>query len=269
MRLKLTLQALHKPALLPFNYQYPLSSAIYKIIQRADEGFAAFLHNRGYGEGNKQFKLFTFSDINTTFLKNGDRMILQNGGAELVVCFYMPKAAEEFIKGLFMHQLLEIADHASKTIFEVKQVESLADDIDRGKSSVLLHPLSPIVTGRKNTRGYYDYRSPDDADFIDCLLHNWLEKYASTHTVSDNEMTLLKAQISVEVKRFSNPPQSRLITIKGGSNAETKVRGFTKFRLQTTAPKAMLELAMGTGLGLYNSQGMGCVGVIQIQSLRC
>jgi CRISPR/Cas system endoribonuclease Cas6 (RAMP superfamily) len=34
MRFKLALLAHQKPALLPFNYQYPLSSAIYKIIQK-------------------------------------------------------------------------------------------------------------------------------------------------------------------------------------------------------------------------------------------
>src|SRR4051794_13075965 len=115
MRLKLTLQTLHHPAFLPFNYQYPLSSAIYKIIRSADKEFATFLHNKGYGEGYKSFKLFTFSDIKTSFIKNGDRMQLQNDHAELLVCFYIPQAAENFIKGLFLNQRLEIADHKSKT----------------------------------------------------------------------------------------------------------------------------------------------------------
>ena len=39
---------------LPVNYQYPLSAVIYQILQRADSGYAAFLHNSGYkkeGEG--------------------------------------------------------------------------------------------------------------------------------------------------------------------------------------------------------------------------
>ncbi|MBD0280088.1 MAG: CRISPR-associated endoribonuclease Cas6, partial [Flavisolibacter sp.] len=65
MRLKLTLHTNEKGALLPFNYQYPLSAAIYKIIQTADHEFAAFLHDQGYGEGHKSFKLFTFSDLRT------------------------------------------------------------------------------------------------------------------------------------------------------------------------------------------------------------
>jgi CRISPR-associated endoribonuclease Cas6 len=86
MRFKLNLQS-KKQAALPFNYQYPLSAAIYKIIQSADAEFAAFLHNTGYGEGYKSFKLFTFSDIKTPFIKNGDRMQLQTGEAELIIAF--------------------------------------------------------------------------------------------------------------------------------------------------------------------------------------
>jgi CRISPR-associated endoribonuclease Cas6 len=73
---------------LPFNYQYPLSAAIYKIIQRADEAYAAFLHNEGYQRQGKSFKLFTFSSIQTPFVPKGDRMILQTTVASRNVYFY-------------------------------------------------------------------------------------------------------------------------------------------------------------------------------------
>src|SRR4051812_35490161 len=117
MRFKLALFTEQRNALLPFNYQYPLSAAIYKIIQRADSAFAQFLHDYGYTTGSKHFKLFTFSDIQTPFEKRGNRMLLKTGSAELVVSFYMPQAAESFIKGLFMHQHLEVADTRSKVSF--------------------------------------------------------------------------------------------------------------------------------------------------------
>jgi CRISPR-associated endoribonuclease Cas6 len=68
--------------------------------------------------------------------------------------------------------------------------------------------------------------------------------------------------VSINVRLFSHPPQSRLITIKGGTEAETKIKGYTKFRLEVTAPDEMIELALGAGLGLYNAQGMGCVEVV-------
>jgi CRISPR-associated endoribonuclease Cas6 len=171
MRFRLCLQATPQ-SLLPFNYQYPLSAAIYKIIDRADKAFAAFLHNQGYGAGHKKFKLFTFSDIRTPFVRKDDRMQLLNGEAELIICFYLPLAAENFIRGLFMHQHLEIADRRSKTVFHVTQVESLPEGLN-GQTTLLLQPLSPVVAGWKNDRGHYVYRSPADEDFAGCLYHNW------------------------------------------------------------------------------------------------
>ena len=172
MRFRLTLHT-KQYSLIPFNYQYPLSAAIYKIIQSADAQFAEFLHNTGYGQRHKNFKLFTFSDIKTPFVKNGDRMRLQTGEGELIVCFYIPQAAENFIKGLFLDQKLEIADQKSKTTFIISQVESLPVTYNPAVEKQVLQPLSPLILGKKNSRGHYDYRSPEDEDFKDCLLHNW------------------------------------------------------------------------------------------------
>lgn len=258
MRLRLTLLA-DNGALLPFNYQYPLSAAVYKIIQRADRDFAAFLHNRGYGEGQKSFKLFTFSDIRTPFLRRGDRMQLTTGEAELTVCFYLPVAAEHFIRGLFMHQQLEIADRTSRTVLTVAGVESLPSSIS-GNGPTVLQPLSPLVVGRKNERGHYDYRSPEDADFGECLYYNWMEKCAAVGlpVATGNE----EPEVSIDILFYNHPPQQRLITIKGGTEAETRIRGYTKFRLEVRAPQEMLEMALGAGLGLHNAQGMGCVEIL-------
>jgi hypothetical protein len=46
-------------------------------------------------------------------------MLLQSNFAELIACFYMPPAAENFIKGLFLNQQLQIADRKSKTTFQI------------------------------------------------------------------------------------------------------------------------------------------------------
>lgn len=269
MRFNLSLIRNSPSSVITLNYQYPLSAAIYKIIQKADAGFSYFLHEKGYGEGHKSFKLFTFSDIDTPFKIMGDRMQMISDSAHFTICFYMPQAAENFIKGLFMHQQLEIADKKSKATFVVQQIESLSSAITTGNEtftnhtpSVMVQPLSPIVTGRKNDKGYYDYRSPLDADYTDCLLHNWIEKYKSINHVDEKDLQQIKEQTKIKLQLFSQPPKQRLITIKQGTAEETRVRGYTKFRLQLMASNEMLQLALGAGLGLYNSQGMGCVGMV-------
>ena len=50
MRFKLTLLAKQNSnTIIPINYQYPTSAAIYKIIKKADAEFSSFLHDEGYG----------------------------------------------------------------------------------------------------------------------------------------------------------------------------------------------------------------------------
>ncbi|WP_154858646.1 hypothetical protein [Cyclobacterium xiamenense] len=62
MRLLITLQK-EAGSLLPINYQYELSSLIYKTIDRADSHFSDFLHQQGYLAFGRSFRLFTFSRI--------------------------------------------------------------------------------------------------------------------------------------------------------------------------------------------------------------
>lgn len=264
MRFKLTLSCNKFPALLPVNYQYPLSSAIYHIIQNADAGFAAFLHDTGYGQGFKSFKLFTFSDMITPFKMQGDRMQLLSNEAHLQICFYLPHAAANFIKGLFMNQQIEIGDKKSSVRFHVLQIEAVAEELKFNENKkIVLQPISPLVAGIKNEKGNYNYLDPHDSQFVASLIHNWLQKYKAIYDAGDGMLEMLKNEIELNILFFSRPPQSRLITIKAGTTKETKIRGFKKFRLEVAASKELLEIALGAGMGLYNAQGMGCMEVVQ------
>jgi CRISPR-associated endoribonuclease Cas6 len=259
MRLQLSLTTNQPYAVIPANYQYPLSAAIYKIIERADSSYSAFLHNTGYALKGKRFKLFTFSDLHTPFQMRGDRMVLQDNQASVTVCFHVPFAAENFVKGLFMHQQLDIADYKSRVQFNVQQVEMLPVNTTVNNAPVLLQPLSPVVVGRKNDRGNYDYLAPADADYIHWLLYNWKEKYTTVYNQNAEEIF---KHVTVKIIN-ADKARSRLITIKAGTAEETRIRGFMGFRLAMNAPKDVLELALNAGLGLYNAMGCGCVGKVK------
>ncbi len=262
MRLLLTLTTSENNPVLPINYQYPLSAVIYKIIQRADERYAEFLHNQGYGTEHKQFKLFTFSDLTIPFKIQQDRLWLTGREAKLVICFHIPEAMENFVKGLFAHQQLEIADIKSRVQFTVSQVEMLpvlnGIHSSNEEVAVQLQPLSPVVAGIKNAKGHYDYLSPREPAFKEAILYNWKEKYATVYgqTAADNVFGKLQMDVTQAHKT-----RSRLITIKANTEQQTRIRGFTHFKLNVQATKLALELAMNAGMGLHNAQGMGCVGV--------
>lgn len=262
MKFNLTLETPYPNQELTLNYQYPLSAAIYKILQQASPEFSEFLHNTGYGEGYHQFKFFTFSDIATPFSISGDCMKMKSTIADLQVSFFIPEAAEHFIYGIFMNQQLVIGDKQKKIHFTISQIEKLPDSIIDKKdiTEITVEPLSPIVTGLKNDRGYYDYFSPNEEEFIPCLIHNWLQKYKAATTCSEEELEKIKTQTAITISFRSKPPKQRLLTIKADTPEQTKIRGYKNFYLHLHSTSAMLKLALDAGMGLYNSLGCGCVG---------
>lgn len=243
---------------LPVNYQYPLSAAIYRIISKGDQEYASFLHESGYGKG---FKLFTFSQLNVPFQIEGDRLRLTGNEAALQVAFHLPQAMESFIKGLFQSEEIVIADKKSKVTFSVKSVESLPNSLQQYKEneiiSIAVKPLSPIVAGIHNEKGNYDFLSPENPRFVESLIFNWRSKIATCYDPATGSGALLM----MEVVPVRQPFKSRLMTIKADTDAETKIRGWMNFELKITGEKRLVELLLNAGVGVYNSMGCGCVEV--------
>lgn len=257
MQFKITLHSLQPQPLIPINYPYPLSSALYRIIAKGDAGYAAFLHELGYGKG---FKLFTFSQINCPFRIEGDRLHLQGEELWFTVSFHLPQAMENFIKGLFQSERIDIADKHSRASFTVKSIESLPDSLSPFKNSeivnIALKPLSPIVVGLQNDKGNYDFLAPDDARFAESLLYNWRGKIASCF----DEHAAASALLLTEITPMRQPFKSRLITIKADTPEMTQIRGWLNFGLKVTGEKRFVELLLNAGAGLYNAMGCGAVG---------
>jgi CRISPR-associated endoribonuclease Cas6 len=255
MMLRLNLVA-DRNSLIPINYNYNLSAAIYRIIAKGDADFAELLHKRGYGKG---FKFFTFSLIDAPFKVLGDRLKLVGNHASVLVSFHVPEAMENFIKGLFQSEQLVIEDYKSKSSFFVESIsieknllESYKDD---ERIEVELNPKSPIVAGLQNDLGNYIFLSPDDDRYVNSLIYNWTNKIK---TIEQNEQV---SQLSMKLISTNRPFKSKLITIKANTPQETKIRGWLNFKLIVKAEKRYVNLLQNTGVGIYNSMGMGCVQI--------
>lgn len=254
MRFNLVLFTDRNNTVLPVNYSYPLSAAIYRIIAKGDAQYASFLHETGYGKG---FKFFTFSQIYCPFRIEGDRLILLSNELHFQIAFHLPQAAAHFVKGLFQSEQIVIADKKSGTTFSIKTVESLADSLAAGKESEILHltlrPLSPVVSAMKDEKRNYNFLAPDNPLFAGNLIYNWRNKISACYDADQAE----KALLMVEVIAARQPFKSRLITIKSGTPEETKIRGWLNLGLSVTAEKRFVELLLNAGAGLYNSMGCG------------
>lgn len=260
MRFTLKLVSVHRMAVIPINYNYPLSAAIYRIIAKGDSNYAAFLHKTGYGKG---FKLFTFSQLNIPFKIEGDRLRLVGNEASFQVAFHLPEAMENFVKGLFQSEEIVIADKKSKSGFTVKSVESLPNPLQSFNENeivnIQLKPLSPVVAGIQNEKGNYNFLPPDDIRFTESLVYNWRSKIATCY----DETTAASALLMIEMVPMQQPAKSRLMTIKAGTAEETKIRGWMNVGLKVTGEKRFVELLMNAGVGVYNSMGCGCVEILK------
>ncbi|MDR1370301.1 MAG: CRISPR-associated endoribonuclease Cas6 [Dysgonamonadaceae bacterium] len=257
MNFKVTLYSTESNPCIPVNYQYPMSAALYRVIAKGDAGYAAFLHGTGYGKG---FKFFTFSQIDCPFNINKEEKYMKLRGNELSfrISFHLPEAMENFIKGLFQSERIDIADKKYRASFVVKSVERLPDPLQTRKEneivSVILKPNSMIVSGIPAENGKYEYLSPDDPRFVESLIYNWRSKIATCY----GENTAQSAILLLEILPIKMAFKPRLITIKADTPEESKVRGWLNFELKVIAEKRFIELLLNAGVGLYNPM---CGGV--------
>ncbi|MEH6659600.1 CRISPR-associated endoribonuclease Cas6 [Leeuwenhoekiella marinoflava] len=265
MKFKITLECLGKDRKLPINYQYPLSAAIYKIINQADKEYAEFLHKEGYGKG---YKFFSFSDLNAKFKVDKDRMVLQFPIVSFFINFHLPEASQHFVKGLFQSRRITIADANSKVNFEIKNIEALQEPLKKYKTRDIIElnckALSPMVCGIKNENNNYNFLHPEEDKFSESLVYNWRQKIEANYDLQTAEDALLLTEIDFYK---NNKARSRLITIKTGTPAETKIRGFLNFKLNLKAEKRFIEILQNCGAGLYNAQGMGFLQTIKTNAL--
>lgn len=254
MRFKLTLVPLSTKIHVPFNYQYALSAVIYQKLAQADEDYASFLHQKGYAQNNhsKHFKLFSYSNLTGAFKAGKNALQLQGNETGFVLGCHTPEFAENLIKGVFANQRISIGDKTAQADFEVQQINAEADLSYSGMEKHTLELLSPLAVGKKNDRGNYDYLSPMDVDFLPILKNNLSDKLLTAHPdkIFDFELG---------VNLFPKKLKSRLISIKAGTEKETKVKGFMGFSITIKGKMEVVNMALCGGLGQYNGVGFGSV----------
>jgi len=269
MRFQIKFRLEGKRQVMPLNYQYPLSSWIYKVLEKGDAELAGFLHREGYKlENQKTFKLFTFSQLRFPYktykiIKGTDRMELWSRNAWLTIVFQLPQPAEKFIMGLFRDQAVSIGDKISQLAMEVESVEAVKEpEIING--SVRISLLSPIViTETRPEQKYETYLSPMDENYAGLFFHNLLDK----HKLFSEEFAAIDPfakDNGLVFECLTKSPKEKLQTIKAFTPDEVKVRGY-QYEFTITAPPALIQTGLNSGFGAMNAMGFGCGEVINGQ----
>lgn len=277
MRFKLYLKPERDRQRLLFNYQYPLQAWIYGLLHQADTDYAVFLHQRGYltPGSRKTFKHFTFSSLDipkTEPIRKGDTyMVLRSPVITLLVSFYVDKAAEDFVMGLFQNQRLSLFNREYRADFVVERVETMADfgfSMADGKKTILFRTVSPMVVAEK-IDGLDQYLSPTDGAFGRFFSVNLIDKYRSVHTEPMMQLDAEAAQRLVKFELISDPARIKkrgFLAKEGKLEKETKVIGYHNFTFALTAPAELLEVGYLGGFGKYCSMGCGCCEVVMPSS---
>ncbi len=258
MRFRINLEKMGRGDFLPINYQYELSSAIYKVIDRADGAFSQFLHEEGYVAFGKQFRLFTFSRIDFQGFKvipDAGRISHYGNNAGFTISFLIDKAAEEFIRGLFMAQELVIGDKISQIQYTVTTIEAVAPP--HFIETMQYRSKSPLFIRRKRIDGGEDYLYPDDPDYGILLTQNLISKAkAFASSVGDD------SDLEEVLPDFSFRPVGKIhkngVKIKQLTPQQSMLIGYM-FEFEFRAPLALQEIGYYAGFGHLGSQGFGCV----------
>ncbi|MDR0798642.1 MAG: CRISPR-associated endoribonuclease Cas6 [Dysgonamonadaceae bacterium] len=255
MRFNITLQVDRRAFgnYLPLNYQYELSSFIYRAIAQADSEYAGWLHQNGFRLNNRPFKLFTFSNliIPQYFIdKVKGRIRIDSDRIYWQVSFLPEASTEKFVFGLFSEQVLQIGDKKSVVQFKIERIEALPSPVF--EPEMTFRTLSPVcIPLRKESERYATYLSPDQPEAAGIVLNNLLNKY-QTFYGKPYEGAL---DFAFEV---TNRPKAKLIAIKVGTPEASNIRGYM-FDFRMRAPGELMRVAYEAGVGMYGSQGFGMV----------
>ena len=268
MRVKMTLQVIGDPAHLPINYQYPLSSAIYKILSASSKEYSNYLHNKGYiGKDGKPRKLFNFSNLFITprALLQQNSLIIQ---PESTACLYVSSPmTDDFLRnlfvGLFKEKNIIVENLVNRAILKIVEVDALPNP--DFKQTENFRALSPIVVkttteGKKEFKTYY-YR-PLDAELSNAVRQSLIHKFVAVygHQPKNGQLEFKIDQNYIN-RRGGQNRVSKLITIHEGHPDATKIKAFIcPFTL--SGSKELMQIAWDCGLGDKTSMGFGCVSPV-------
>ena len=245
IRLEITFKPIGSEVLiLPIHYNHIVQSVIYNSL---DDRLASFLHDFGYKNKKRAFRLFTFSRLIGRFeLKKDLGQIFFHNSVKLVIM----SPISEFCNSLVSNLLLRGKVKMGKT--EVSVLEARCNHITVNSEQIKVKTLSPIVTYstlfRTDGRKYTCYFQPNDADFHSLIQANLKKKYLAFYQKEPPD-----EEVQVQVL-----PSPRLAVI---NYKKTIIKGDTG-RFIISGPSCLLKFAVEGGIGSKNSQGFGCLQIM-------
>lgn len=232
---------------LPIHYNHILQGFIYKNL--TDEALRSFLHEVGFKNGKRSYKMFTYSRLLGKYRINREKKTMI---FESPVTLHISSLVDDFVNDLSTSLF-----KSNRLFLGNKEIElsSINAEYPVFKSKdAKIEMLSPIVIystikiDGKNRTVYY---SPQDSIFSEKVKENLIRKYTSIHCKGpiNDEFTIKyigKKEPKKSVVRYHN-------TMINGYNGVYQVEGNPE----------LIKLGYFAGIGSKNSQGFGCFKLLK------
>jgi len=245
MRVKIHLRG---SGILPFDYHYHLSSAMYHYKEIANRELAAKLHY------SSNIKVYTFSEIivpNRKIRKKEPKGIEILGDYSYII---YTSPIKEYVEAVVEGMLSEPTLRVGRLKFIIERIEVLeTPDVSWG--DVLFKTISPIVMytssdGKKKDKPLF----PSDTRWYVNLEKNIKHSYEETYG------EVPRGKIVIETMH-SKPKKYLFRKIENGKKKEGAIHAVHgHFRFQGTPE--LIRFAYESGVGERGAQGFGCVEVV-------
>ncbi|MHB1127780.1 MAG: CRISPR-associated endoribonuclease Cas6 [Bacillota bacterium] len=226
------------------HYNHIIQGAIYNSI---DAELAAFLHEQGYIDGKRTFKMFAFSRLRGLYAIDKQLNSIKFTGEIRII---VSSPIDEFCNSLVNTLLTRGSIRLGETELVVEKVYAQQFKVE--KEEVPLRTLSPVVLYstllRPDGRKYTCYFQPGEPDYDRLLNSNLQKKYRALYRAEPPAGEIRAKALG---RQGMNIVNFKGIIIKGYSG-----------NILLTGPIPLLQLAVDGGLGGKNAQGFGCVELI-------
>lgn len=231
--------------ILPIHYNHIVQAAIYNSI---DSEMASFLHEKGFFDGKRIFKMFAFSLLRGKYaIEKKHNSIKFTCEIQLIVSSPVDEFCQSLVNTLLSRGYMRLgeADVAVEKVY--------AQNFKVEKEEVPIKTLSPVILystllkhdGCKHTC----YFQPGEPDYDKLLNSNLHEKYRAFYGTEPPAG-------EVRAKALGRQRMS-IINYKG-----TIIKGYSG-KLLLTGSVPLLQLAVDGGLGGKNAHGFGCVEILR------
>ena len=228
--------------ILPINYHHVLQSIIFQGL-RENKEYGDFLHNRGYSNQSRSFKMFTFGPIQGKY-RIREKQIIFTGE----ICWEV-RSVDAMLLRLLQESIRQDGIVYGKQHFT--DIEAILQEFEIEEEEICIRMLSPIcVYATDAESGKTTYFHPAEEEFVRRINENFQRKYVGyTGVEPDSKIQMELLQLCEKDKYVTNYKGFYITAWKG----RYTLRGKRKY----------LNFLYQTGLGSKNAQGFGMFEVLK------